>query len=556
MASQDNSRKERAIGYARVSTRRQASHGTSLAEQSEKVQGYCEARNHELVEFFVDRGLSGRTDQRAKFKEMIAFACDPKNGIRAVVVYNFSRYFRNARMYLHYKHILKAAGVRLLSATQEIPDGAAGELLETILAAFDGHASEVNAEVVRDVMLANAEDGFFNGSSPPFGHKTEVVAVLRKKEKKKLVKDDDEAIVVCLVFRLALGRQEGLPPMGIKAIATYLNNNGYRRRGKLFYTASIERILKSESCIGVHYFNRVDSRTRKPRPQSEWVKYQIPAIIDADTFIATQHALKSRRPCETPARITNGPTLLAGVVVCENCGSGMQLRTGKSGQYRYLTCASQANKGKIACKGQSIRMDKADEMVLDAVSQKVLEPNRLSLLVAQMAAKAAGKGNDIATEITRHRKSLEDATKRLARIYNAIEDGFADHNEPMLRERVDALRLQRIEHETAIAQLGRRKSINPIALDAAKLGQFSDAIKSRLRSADPAFRRQWLRLFVAEVCIGPKQIRITGPNDAICDLIERHEKMGAVVPNIDREWRTRQDSNLRPTPSEGVTLSS
>jgi hypothetical protein len=111
----------------------------------------------------------------------------------------------------------------------------------------------------------------------------------------------------------------------------------------------------------------------------------------------------------------------------------------------------------------------------------------------------------------------------------------------MLRERVDTLRLQRIEHETAIGQLGRRKSINPIALDTAKLGQFSDAIKSRLRSADPAFRRKWLRLFVAEVCIGPKQIRITGPSDAICDLIERHEKMGAMVPNFDREWRASQN---------------
>lgn len=534
---------ERAIGYARVSTRRQAAHGTSLSEQSEKIQSYCEARNHEVVEFFVDKGLSGRTDQRAKFKEMIAFACDPKNNIRAVVVYNFSRYFRNARMYLHYKDILKAAGVRLLSATQEIPEGAAGELLETILAAFDGHASEVNAEVVRDTMLANAEDGFFNGSSPPFGHKTEVVAVLRKKEKKKLVKDEAESPIVCLIYRLALGRQEGLPAMGIKAIANHLNSNGYRRRGNLFYTASIERILKSESSIGVHYFNRVDSRTRKPRPRADWVKTEIPAIVDVDTYIAAQHALKSRRPSETPARITNGPTLLAGLAVCENCRAGMQLRTGKSGRYRYLTCASQANKGKVACRGQSIRMDEADHLVLAAVGDKVLEPNRLSSLVMQMAAKAADKNNDVATDITRHRKSLEDTTKRLKRIYDAIEGGFADHNDTILRERVDALRLQRIEHETAITQLGRRTSISPIALDAAKLGQFSDAIKSRLRSADPAFRRQWLRLFVAEVCIGPKQIRIKGPNDAICDLIDRHEKMGAMVPNFDRDWRARRDSN-------------
>jgi site-specific DNA recombinase len=77
---------------------------------------------------------------------------------------------------------------------------------------------------------------------------------------------------------------------------------------------------------------------------------------------------------------------LAGIFVCENCGSGMQLRTGKSGQYRYLTCANQANKGKIACKGQSIRMDKADELVLDAVSEtessRMFSPGRYEMRAA------------------------------------------------------------------------------------------------------------------------------------------------------------------------------
>ncbi|MET3927456.1 hypothetical protein [Devosia sp. 2618] len=41
--------------------------------------------------------------------------------------------------------------------------------METILAAFDGHQSEVNAGIVRDMMMANAEEGYWNGSAPPFG---------------------------------------------------------------------------------------------------------------------------------------------------------------------------------------------------------------------------------------------------------------------------------------------------------------------------------------------------------------------------------------------------
>lgn len=544
MAGSDGPHKQRVIGYSRVSTTRQAAHLTSLNEQTEKIQNFCQVRNYELVETFVDRGLSGRTDQRPKFREMVAFACEPKNDIGAVVVYNFSRYFRNPRLYLEYKERLQAAGVKLLSATQDIPDGPAGTLFETILAAFDGHASEVNSEAVRDVMVANAEDGYWNGSSAPFGHKTEVVAVLRKKEKKKLVIDEDEAAIVRMIFRLCLGQEPGRPPMGIKAITDLLNKKGYRRRGRLFYTATVERILKSESAMGTAYFNRTDSRTKKPRPESEWVKYSIPAIIEPETFLAAQRTLKKRRVSETPARVTTTPTLLMGLAVCELCGAGLQLRTGKSGRYRYLTCAEQANKGKLACKGLSIRMEKADEAVLGAVSEQVLEPSRLSELVARMAAKSAGQDGEITKQIAHHRKALEDTTKRLARIYDSVESGFADHRDPILRERTEALRVQRIEHETTIEQLGRRKSGNPIALDKAKLSKFSDALRERLRSADPSFRRQWLRLFVSEVRIGHDQIRITGPNDAICSLMEHHDNVGAVVPIIDRNWRARKDSNL------------
>ncbi|MBN9601516.1 MAG: hypothetical protein J0G33_01130 [Afipia felis] len=158
-----------------------------------------------------------------------------------------------------------------------------------------------------------------------------------------------------------------------------------------------------------------------------------------------------------------------------------------------------------------------------------------------MAAKSAGQRSEIANQIAHHRKSLEDATKRLSRIYESIESGFADHRDPILRERTDALRLQRIEHETAIEQLGRRKSVNPIAVDAAGLGKFSQGVRERLRSSDPSFRRQWLRLFVSEVSIGPNQIRISGPNDAICSLMERHETLGSAVPIIDREWRAIQN---------------
>jgi hypothetical protein len=39
--------------------------------------------------------------------------------------------------------------------------------------------------------------------------------------------------------------------------------------------------------------------------------------------------------------------------------------------------------------------------------------------------------------------------------------------------------------------------------------------------------------------------RVAGPNDTICSLIERNVTIGTAVPNNDREWRARRDSNSR-----------
>jgi site-specific DNA recombinase len=187
--------------------------------------------------------------------------------------------------------------------------------------------------------------------------------------------------------------------MGIKAITTHLNTKGYRHRGKAFYTASVECILKNEAYIGIHYYNRIDSRTRKVRPPSEWIKIEVPVIVDQQTFDAVQRTLKSRNPKKTAPRVVTGPTLLIGIAVCEKCGWGMMLRTGKGGRYKYLTCAKSATEGTGF--GHLIRIDKADEMVIQAMEDQVFVPDRLTAILEAMANRADETRQQLADEIDR-----------------------------------------------------------------------------------------------------------------------------------------------------------
>jgi hypothetical protein len=58
----------------------------------------------------------------------------------------------------------------------------------------------------------------------------------------------------------------------------------------------------------------------------------------------------------------------------------MTLRTGTSQNgvvHRYYTCSVCARKGKSACKGRSIRMDKLDGLVTDQLVDRLFIPSGL-----------------------------------------------------------------------------------------------------------------------------------------------------------------------------------
>ena len=536
-----SSPKSKALGYARVSTRRQARNEVSLEEQKKQITGRAEREDADLADILVDRGFTGRDENRRAFQELIRRATDPSEGIDKVIVYSLSRAFRNTASYLNYTKILRDAGVELISATQDIPEGPNGELFGTIIAAFDTHYSEMNALVVRDVMLANAENGHWNGSVPPFGYRTRVDVVVGSKQKKVLDIEPVEAEEVSRIFRLYLGNEDGLPPLGIKAIVKHLNTLGSKRRGKLWHVSGVEKILKSETYIGVHYYNRRDSRTGKMRDRGEWVEVPVPSIIDQETFDAVRATLHARAPSRTAPRVVNGPTLLTGIAECGHCGGGMMLRTGRSGRYRYLTCAK---KTLTACGcGQSVRMDAIDECVLSALEEKVFRPDRVREIIKGMIDRSEAGVQKTKDEIKRLKAVMQEAKARIDRLYDAIERGIADYDDGAFSERMTTAKLQKSEAETRIRTLTARLDLAKIEISDEQIEHFTNEIRRRLRSEDPTFRRTWLHMFVDKVVITDDQVKITGPFEPIVDMAKSGNVPGNKVPKFAREWRAREDSN-------------
>ena len=79
--------------YGRFSSKMQ--NETSIEGQRVVVASYAQMNDIQIVEEYVDRAKSGKSDKRPNFKKMID---DIKNGvldIDVVVVYKLDRFFRN-----------------------------------------------------------------------------------------------------------------------------------------------------------------------------------------------------------------------------------------------------------------------------------------------------------------------------------------------------------------------------------------------------------------------------------------------------------------------------
>ena len=89
------------------------------------------------------------------------------------------------------------------------------------------------------------------------------------------------------------------------------------------------------------------------------------------------------------------------------------------------------------------------------------------------------------------------------------------------------------------------------------VGRFGSLLRDGLRGENPALRQAYVRLLIDQVVVEDDQIHIRGSRKALeRAVIATAASARSGVPSFAREWRTQEDSNLWPLPSEGNALSS
>ena len=529
--------------YVRVSTVRQAERELSMPDQIAQCRSYCERKGWEVAEVFSEPGASALDDDRPVFQEMIYKAKRVDQPYSYVVVHSLSRFSRDALHSELYVRQLRKVGVELVSITQDIGQDASGEFIRKVLNVFDEHQSHENAKHVHRAMCENTRQGFWNGSTPPYGYGLVVAERRGTKDKKVLVIDESEASVVRMIFAMAIGTNGR--PVGVKAIASYLNERDIRRKGRKFSTGNVYQTLTSTAYHGLHYFNRRDSRNQVARPPSQWVELAVPAIIDEQTFNAVQGLLQSRNPKRMPPRVANGPTFLAGIARCGYCDSAMIQNTGKGGAYRYYCCSRKLKEGVTSCTGMRMRMDRLDDIVVGELGKRILESKHLRELLQTYVKSTFSREDQAREKVSKYRQSLKEVEASISRLLDLVEKGVMAAEDASLRDRLVGLKLQRDELAQDIADWQKRLAAGDPAITPEKIERLSALLKDKLHNGAPELRQAYARLMMDEVSVKHDEIRISGSKTVLARCAS--EDIGETTPAVlsfVRKWRARKDSNL------------
>lgn len=402
-----------AVIYARFSCSKQRE--ASIEDQLRVCREWCEREGYAIVAEYCDYAISGRTDDRPKFQQMVSNAGESD----IVLVYMMDRFSRDPFDAPIYKRELQKKGVKLVSALEAIPDSPEGIIYEKLLEGLAACESRKTSIRSRRGMEGNALKCKTSGVRC-FGYTTgddgryEVVP--------------EEAEIVREVFRRRLGGEtcNGIArDLALRGVKTYT--------GRPCNYTMVYKMLRNDKYRGVYSWGGITQKDGMPR------------IVEDDLFYRVQ-GVKGKKQ---RANENWGDFMLSSRVICAACGRSMPGVSGrgwKGVKYEYYACQS--------CKEvKPVRRDWLEGAIVEALRDALSDPDE-ALRIAKLAL---GSQSEIEDDRRAAKKSLHEAENGLRNILKAVEQGIVV---PGTKERIAQLEAQQQRAERDLAML-KGKEIDP-----------------------------------------------------------------------------------------------
>ncbi len=509
--------------YARVSSDRQKENHT-IASQTAALVEYAQTHGYSVPPewVFQDEGYSGAILVRPGLEALRDLAAGGQ--IAAALVYSPDRLSRKYAYQVLLSEELSRCGVELIFL--KAPAGATPE--DQLLVQFQGMIAEYEraqiAERCRRGTKHMAQQGGVNVlSGAPYGYR-----YVRKSDTSAAFYEvvEAEAKVVRMVFEIYTQQR-----LSINAIARLLNDRQIATRtGKgRWERSTVWGMLRNPAYRGTACYGKTEQRPRQrvtrplrqrkalpsrdvgghERPRTEWIEVPVPALVSEEMFELAQEQLETNKR-HSPGR-TIEPTLLQGMLVCEQCGYGLYRTSTHTSKHKlnYYRCIGSDGYRRLngpLCTNRPIRQDYLDQFVWSEIIRLLEDPGLIQTEIDRRheAAQKADPLRNHEEELRREQARVEKSSERLVTAY---QEGLLTLTQ--LRQRMPPLQKQTQAVESEL------QSLKMAAVDEARYLQLAESLagfrtKLRVRAEvlDIAVRQQILRLLVKEVLVGNDTITL------------------------------------------------
>ena len=406
----------KAVIYARYSSDSQREE--SIEGQLRECTAFAEKNGITILRHYIDRAFSAKTDNRPEFQEMIKDSS--KKLFDMIIVWKLDRFARNRYDSARYKAQLKKNGVKVVSATETISDGAEGILLESMLEGMAEYYSADLAEKVVRGMTENALKCKYNGGTPPLGY------VIDSEQYFQI-----DPLTAPFVLEAFKRYDEGAT---MTQIRDWLNEKGIKntRRQEMTYN-SIQHMLNNRRYIGEYSYREVI------------IPDGIPAIVPKDLFDRVQEKMAKNK--KAPARHkAEDDYLLTTKLFCGYCGAYLCGESGTSRTglvHHYYKCVS-VKKKRAECHKKPVKKQWIEDLVVDETMKMVMDDKAIEAIVS-MLMDLQDRDN---VNVPLYEQQIREADTAISNLLNAIQQGILTRS---TKGRLEELENRRDELENRLA---------------------------------------------------------------------------------------------------------
>ena len=367
--------------YVRLSAEDKKVKGDSIETQQAIIKAFIgEHADLELVETYIDNGLSGQSFERPAFNRMIE---DMESGkINCCISKDLSRLGRNAIDTGYYiEKYFPTKGIRYIAITDDYDsaDPKSGGVMVNLKNMVNEHYALEIGRKIRQTKQMNIRKGKFVGRFAPYGF-------LKDKDNKHLLVPDPFASgIVRTMFEMAADGK------GATEILNWLKESGTLPPKRYFHSIGlatdkeiegthtgwnkgyIYTILQNRVYCGDMVQGKFQTRSyvQKPLPKSDWIIVEDTheGIVSKELFYKVQDiwtdSPKGRRQSLTE-------NIFLRKVFCGHCGYSLKRRNAGKKEVKYqLYCSSRSAYGLDACVPVSIYDEDLKEAVLELLNRQV-----------------------------------------------------------------------------------------------------------------------------------------------------------------------------------------